>query len=363
MGIEEKFYHYLGASSMSKPKNEAEQALNSDPAWWNRPVLGKGGLIDNIIHTKEALPEEAWAERKRHFSDIYIYAKTAEAIDSNQFIEPEFVSYIKIKYMLDQGLGEYTGLKQSYRYLQLAISLKDLLLFIDQTELRYRGYKQQEFYDQVADLLGQGNDAEDFKSKLEPLAESAIAQTKTPEGQDALRHYVNNLQEISDNPLGLDLLNRLKAAELSDLSVLVNIAEMIRNIEIRHIHDLGRLTGIANRNIATFNKISQIIQVPQNKNNTRSFAIMIQLVALNHQYESRAIKFEELVKVLRQWLKFYSLIMEINNTYPSADYQHPPEFSQPVPGEAVYRKYLNILTDQNQQICYYDLGQNAPLGK
>jgi hypothetical protein len=345
---------------MTNAKNEANRAQESgkETPWWNRPVLGKGGLIENIIHTKEDVPEEALINRKKHLNDLYIFAKTAEAIDSKAFLDPNFIAYIKIKYMMDNDIGEYAGLKQSYRYLKLAINAKDLLIFIDQTELRYRGYKQQEFYNQVVEILKEKDDATTFKQKLESAAVEAIAQTKTPEGQEALTHYVNNFKKISDNPLGLDLLNRFRTFQLSDYSVLANISEMIRKIELRHVYDLNHLVQLANTNIATFDKISQIIQVPPEKNNTRSFAIIVQFIALGHQHQITALKFEELVKVLRQWLKYYSKIMEIQQAYPETDYKQPLEFTTPIPGEAIYRKYLGALTDKNQQVYYYDLGQN-----
>ncbi len=346
---------------MTNSKNEASQAPDpgKDTSWWNRPLLGKKGLIESIVHNKNDVPKEALINRKTNLSDLYIFAKTAEAIDSKIFLEPEFLSYIKIKYMMDNDIGEYAGLKQSYRYLELAIDVKDLLIFIDQTELRYRGYKQQEFYDQVLEILKEGDEAETFKQKLELGAKEAIAQTKTPEGQQALVNYVDNLKQISDNPLGLDLLKRFRTLQLSDYSVLAHISELIRNIEIRHVYDMNRLVQLANDNIALFGKISEIIQVPQEKNNTRSFAIMVQFIALGHQHKITALKFEELVKVLRLWLKYYSKIQEIQLAYPEADYKQPPEFTIPIPGEAVYRKYLNALTDKNQEIYYYDLGQSV----
>ncbi|MBD2652771.1 hypothetical protein H6G45_04510 [Synechocystis sp. FACHB-383] len=344
----------------NKEGNPSPESGREQP-WWNRPVLGKGSLIEGIIQTKPDVPKEALIEHRKHVSDLYIFAKTAEAIDSPQFLDQEFITYIKIQYMLDNDLGEYGGLKQSYRYLELAIDVKDLLLFINQTELRYRGYKQQEFYDQVPHILKESEDADTFKQQLEATVAEAIDQTKTPEGKDALSHYVDNLKQISDNPLGLNLLRRFHSFEQSDYSVLVSISDLIRNIEIRSIHDLAVLTHLVNKNIAVFDKISQIIQIPAEKNNSRSFALMIQFIALNHQHGNTALKFEQLIKVLRQWLKYYCSIISIQQAYPEADYKQPPEFAEPIAGEKIYRKYLNVLTDKTQQIYYYDLGQNVPL--
>lgn len=346
--------------SMINPNDETNppQDQAAPAPWWNRSVLGKGGLIDDLIHAgdKEEIPEQALLARRRHLTDMLVFAKTAEAINSKQFLTDEFISYIKIKYMLTKEIGEYAGLNKSTRYLQLAIGAKDLLIYIDQTELRYRGYKQQEFYEKVAAMIKKGEDAAHFREQLEAESVEAIAQTKTEEGQEALSHYVDNLKQISDNPLGLQLLNRFRTSQLSDYSILSTISELIRRIQVKHVYDINRLIMLATDNFNLLEKISTIIQVPAAKVNPRSFAIMVQFIALTYQYEITALKFEEMVKVLRKWNTYYRRVLAINQEYPSADYKQPPEFANPIPGEELYLTYINLLTDKKQGFCYYDLG-------
>jgi hypothetical protein len=348
------------ANLNNEPNLSQDAPSTPETPWWNRSVLGKGGLIEDIINlsNKEEIPEEILLSRRKQLTDMLVFAKTAEAINSRQFLEDEFVAYIKIKYMLDKEIGEYAGLNKSTRYLQLAINAKDLLIYIDQTELRYRGFKQQEFYEKVAGLLKKGDNPAVFRQQLEAESVEAIAQTKTEEGQEALTHYVNNLKQISDNPLGLQLLNRFRAFQLSDYSILSTISDLIRRIEVKHIYDINRLTMLASDNYNLFEKISKIIQVPAAKINPRSFAIMIQFIALTHQYEITALKFEELVRVLRKWSQYYQRIIAISQEYPSSKYKYPPEFSEPILGEELYINYLKLLTDKKQGICYYDLGSN-----
>jgi len=347
---------------MANPNGETnpsqETASAPEMPWWNRSVLGKGGLIEELIQAtgKEEIPEEVLLSRRKQLTDMLVFAKTAEAINSKQFLEDEFISYVKIKYMLAKDMGEYAGLNQGTRYLQLAINAKDLLIYIDQTELRYRGFKQQEFYEKVAALLKKGDNSSGFRQQLEADAAEAIAQTKTQEGQEALTNYVNNLKQISDNPLGLQLLNRFRAFQLSDYSILSTISDLIRRIEVKHVYDINRLTMLASDNYNLFEKISKIIQVPAHKITPRSFAIMVQFIALTHQYEITSLKFEELVRVLRKWNNYYRNLIVISQQYPSSQYKYPPEWAEAVPGEELYLKYVKLLTDKKQGICYYDLG-------
>ncbi|MEB3161312.1 MAG: hypothetical protein VKL20_07620 [Synechocystis sp.] len=337
---------------------DQDPSSTPEAPWWNRPVLGKGGLMEELIQAggKEELPEAVLLDRRKQLTDMLVFAKTAEAINSKQFLADEFVSYIKIKYMLAKEMGEYAGLNKSTSYLQLAINAKDLLIYIDQTELRYRGFKQQEFYEKVAALLKKGDNPAVFRQQLEADAVEAIAQTKTEEGQEALTNYVNNLKQISDNPLGLQLLNRFRAFQLSDYSILSTISDMIRRIEVKHVYDINRLTMLASDNYNLFEKLSKIIQVPAPKINPRSFAIMLQFIALTHQYEITALKFEELVRVLRKWKFYYQNIITISQEYPSRQYKYPDEFSEAIPGEELYLQYVKLLTDKKQGVCYYDLG-------
>ena len=139
---------------MSNPIQDPSTSPADQP-WWNRPLEGKGGLLDNLLNRnkKQELPEGVLAFRQKQLLDIRVFAKTAEAIDSDKFGDEEFLTYVRIKYLLAKGIGEFAGLGESAQLLQFAIDAKDLFIGIDQTELRYRSLKQQEFYQFVEELL------------------------------------------------------------------------------------------------------------------------------------------------------------------------------------------------------------------
>jgi hypothetical protein len=322
--------------------NPAQEPLTSADAqsnqpWWNRPVTGEGGLLKDLLKKsgKQEIPESVLTQWKRQMLDIRVFAKTAEAIDSDKFGAEEFLMFVKIKHMFFKGIGEYTGLYDSARLLQLAINAKDSFIAIDQTELRYRGYKQQDFYQFIEGLLKSGADPQSFRQQVTEKASELIGQIKTTEGQEAIQAYVGHLEKISDDELGLKLLELFKTFQLADYSVLRVVSDLIVNIESRHIYNINQLANIVAQNLNQFEKLSNII--------------------LSHQHEISYLKFNELMRVLRKWYRYYQSLREILDSHPASQFKLPSEFADSIPGEGLYMKYLQWLTDKKTGLVYMDL--------
>jgi hypothetical protein len=341
----------------SPQESSASKVEKSNQPWWNRPVTGEGGLLEELLSksSKQEIPEGILTTWKRQMLDIRVFAKTAEAIDSHKFGADEFLVFVRIKFMFSKGVGEYGGLYESARLLQLAINAKDSFIAIDQTELRYRGYKQQDFYQFIEGTLKAEENPTLFRQKVAEKAADLITQIKTQEGQDAMRAYVGHLEKISENELGLKLLGLFKAFQLSDYSVLRSIADIIDNIEVHHIHDINQLTNMVAQNLNLFEKFRNIIKLPESKNNAQSYAAIIQYISLSHQHEISYIKFSELMRVMRKWYRYYQTLREILQTHPANQYKLPPEFNEPIPGEELYLKYQKWLTDKKTGLVYIDL--------
>jgi hypothetical protein len=62
-----------------------------------------------------------------------------------------------------------------------------------------------------------------------------------------------------------------------------------------------------------------------------------------------------LMKVIQKWYRNYQVILQIYQEYPASQYKLPQEFSEPIPGEALYLKYCKCLTDKKTGIVYMDL--------
>ena len=342
--------------STSHPQSEVVQA---ELPWWNRPVMGEGGLLSDLIHKveKESVPEEVVQQRKRYLLDLLVFAKTAQAIDSDKFANDEFISFVKTKYMLFNGLGDYAGLDESIRLLQLAINAKDSFIAIDQTELRYRGYKQQEFYDFVQVQLQDIDKSQGFRQAVMAKSAEILPLIKTEEGKNATQAYTKHLERISENPLGLQLLSLFKAFQLADYSVLRTIANIIQDIEAKHVHDLDNLTRLVEQNYDTFHALRKIIKLTDQQDVSRCYAVMVQYIALSHRHEISYLKFEELMKVLRKWNYNYQAIQKLMSDYPASHYKLPKEFSDPIPGSDIYFKYQKWLTDKRTGMTYFDMGE------
>ena len=346
---------------MTNPVNESSISGVNSPAktipWWNRPVTGEGGLLGELLTKieKEDVPETALALRNLQLMDLRVFAKTAEAIDSSKFMDEEFLTFVRIKYMLSKGIGDYAELDESVRLLQLAIQAKDSFIAINQTELRYRGYKQQEFYGFVDNLLKNQENAASFGKKVHAKAEEIVIQVKTEEGQNAIKAYSMHMEKISKHILGLKLLLLFKTFNLSDYSVLRSVADVILGIEMKHLYDLRKLVDVVNDNYDAFEKLKHIIQLPANRKDVEVYALIIQVISLAHQYDITYLKFEQLMKVIQKWYRNYQVILQIYQEYPASHYKLPKEFSEPIPGEALYLKYCKCLTDKKTGIVYMDL--------
>jgi len=346
---------------MTNPVNESSISGVNSPAktipWWNRPVTGEGGLLGELLTKieKEDVPETALALRNLQLMDLRVFAKTAEAIDSPKFTDEHFLTFVRLKYMLSKGIGDYAELDESVRLLQLAIQAKDYFIAINQTELRYRGYKQQEFYRFVDDLLKNQEDTESFGKKVHAKAQEILIQVKTEEGQNAIKAYAKYMEKISRHVLGLKLLLLFKTFNLSDYSLLRTIADVILGIEVKHIYDFKKLVDVIHYNYDAFEKLKHIIQLPDNRKDVEVYALMIQVISLSHEYETTYVKFEQLMKVLQKWYRNYQVILQIYQEYPANQYKLPQEFSEPIPGEALYLKYCKYLTDKKTGIVYMDL--------
>jgi hypothetical protein len=346
---------------MTNPVNDSSVSGVNSPAktipWWNRPVTGDGGLLGELLTKieKEDVPEAALALRNLQLMDLRVFAKTAEAIDSPKFTDEDFLTFVRIKYMLSNGIGDYAELDESIRLFQLAIQAKDSFIAIDQTELRYRGYRQQEFYDFVDNLLKNRENTENFREKVNAKAKEILIQVKTEEGQNAIKAYARHMEKISKHVLGLKLLLLFKTSNLSDYSILRSVADVILGVEMKHLHDFKKLVDVVNHHSDAFEQLKHIIQLPDNRKDVEVYALMIQVISLAHRHKIAYVKFEQLMKVVQKWYRNYQVILQIYQEYPASQYNLPHEFSEPIPGEGLYLKYCKCLTDKKTGIVYMDL--------
>ena len=330
--------------------------------WWQKGIFSEKGLIGKWLHrwfghlfrTKEGISESTIFLYNRAMSDIRILGKNMQIIDNEKFGNDEFLVFIKIKYLLNKNLDEYAGLLQSIQLLQLAIDTKDSFIAIDQTELRYRGSKQQDFYQYIEDLLANHSSTQSFRQNVQLKLSETIPQTKTEEGKIALNAYSKHLDRLSENELGLKLLSLFKAYQLADYSVLREISELVQSLNKQDLQDYKALVSLVMTNYSSFEKLRKIISVSDKNNNPETYARMIQYIGLSYRHSLSYIKFEELMGITKRWFRPYQTALSIRAAHPPHQYKQPIDFAPEFLGEDVYFKYLKWLTDKKTGTVYID---------
>ncbi|MFM1842156.1 MAG: hypothetical protein RLZZ490_892 [Cyanobacteriota bacterium] len=336
-------------------------------AWWQKGIFSANNWfgrwfqkhVAKYFQSREEVPESALFLYKRALSDINVLGKNADLIDNEKFGNPEFLLLIKLRYLLDKNIAEYAGIKESVELIQAAIDAKDSFLAIAQTELRFRGSKQQDFYQFTEDLLKDIKSTEDFRQRTQVQVAETIAQIKTDEGRVAMQEYSAHLDRLSEKPLGLKLLGLFKAYELADLSILRQISDLIHSLNKRDLQNHTTLAPLVAANYETFEKMGQIVNLPQFRSNPDTFARMIQVLALNYKHRISFMQFDELLAVLKRWYRPYQAAIGIRETHPPHKFKQPPEFQGDILGEKTYLKYKGWLTDQKSGMVFLDFDEET----
>jgi len=355
---------------MDKPSqstlNPDITSANAQKKWWQRGIFSENGFIGKWLHrwfghlfkTREEVSESTIFLYNRAMSDIRILGKNMQIIDNEKFGNDEFLVFIKIKYLLTKNLDEYAGLLESIQLLQLAIDTKDSFIAIDQTELRYRGSKQQDFYQYVEELLANHGTTELFRQDVQLKLAETIPQTKTEEGKVALNAYSKHLDRLSEHELGLKLLSLFKAYQLADYSVLREISELVQGLNKQDLQSYKTMVSLVMANYSAFEKLRKIISVSDKNNNPETYARMIQYIALSYRHALSYIKFEELMGITRRWFRPYQTALSIRAAHPPHLYKQPIDFAPEFTGEEIYFKYLKWLTDKKTGAVYVDFETN-----
>jgi hypothetical protein len=267
--------------------------------------------------------------------------------------------FVKMKYCLARGIEEYAGLDQSIKLLQGAIEAKNSYLTLDQTEFRYRSSKQQDFYQYVESLLA--SDYEDkaaFQARVAEKLLSTLPQVKTEEGKIALKAYQSELERLADYELGLKLLSLFKTYQLADYSVLRTISDILETFREKQTLDYSSLVVLVISKYEVFEKLKNIIGVADNKNKPETYARMMQYIALTYRHGKSYAQFAELLQVMRKWYLPYRAILDIRQRYPRSSFKLPKQFSEDIPGVAIYDKYRKSLTDAKTGFTYVDFGDD-----
>jgi hypothetical protein len=285
------------------------------------------------------VPEGTVFLHDRSFKELLSLARKAERVDSEKFGSEEFLLFLKFKKAGEKGTKEEQQLHHSVELLRVAIATKNSFLRVEQTELRYRSTKQQEFYQFVLDTIGEEPDKNKFRDKVKKKLAEIIPLLNTEEGRDALQSYLKEVNVISEHEFGLKLFALFKQYQLADFTILKNISDLVNQLQGYDLLAPKKLVILVIESYEVFEKLAPIIGIPGENQAPENYVPILQYMGLINRYQDAYKKFQELIKILKQWQKPYDALKLIREEYTADQYRIPPEFTQEIPGLNVYKKY------------------------
>lgn len=311
-------------------------------------VKGIVGVAKNNYqenYGKPQVPEGSLTLHNRALKEITLIGNKAEKINNDKFSSEEFLLLVKIKINMSKEAEGYKGLGNCVELLEAAIIAQKSFLRLEQTELRYRSRKQQEFYQYVADILNENLDREAFSEKVDRKQTDILPAITTEEGKAAIATYVKELKILSKYKLGLKLLSLFKQYELKDFSILKRVSDVVEGFQGVDLISSDNLISPVLENYESFEKLGPILGISEADSTPKAYAKILQVIGLTNRHGRAYLEFEQLVELLKKWEKPYKTIAMVREEYTEDKYTLPPEFKEDIPGKSTYQKYSEYLAD------------------
>ena len=312
--------------------------------WWNRPLIGNQSMTEKIgllleKFKKDDVPERALRTHAEALQAINKLVRRAQSIDKEKYGNPEFLAFVRIKRAFNEGQDGYKNLDRYLQLLHAGISAKNTFLALERMEFKFFGSKQALLYNYVETLF-QGNDTQvEFLEQLQAKFIEVYPQLRTEDGKAALQKYYQHLEKISKHQFGFKLLRSFKRHKLTNYSLLDTVAKIIEGLNRLDLHDLGILNTEVIAHYETFQRLGEILGMPEHLNNPKTFGRMVQYIALEEKYKTAYPKFQALVVLLEQWHKHFTVVKNLRQEYDPKHYKRVKAFLTPIPGGDLYNKY------------------------
>lgn len=333
---------------MTNSTNNQNNIENQALSWYNRPLWGSQSLLswlqslfNGVISGKQEIPESTISLYNNTLKSIKNISALLKSVDNEKFTSREFVNFLNLNRQFESNTGAYEGLKYSIELLRVALETKESFLKIEATETRYRSYSQQEFYEYVYEYLQQDLSVDEFQTLVQRQLNDIIPKIKTDDGKAAIQSYVNQLDIVCKDKLGLKLLFLFKQYDLSNFALLRTVSEIADTFYNKNLDSLKEFMVVVQLNAELFLKLGQIIQVPAGKNKPETYALMLQYIALRNRHQKSYGQFQQLLGLLKEWQRFYHPLITIRQEYPFSEYKQPSIFAEEIPGLNIYEKYQN----------------------
>ncbi|QDZ38933.1 hypothetical protein FRE64_02640 [Euhalothece natronophila Z-M001] len=315
--------------------------------WWNRSIMGDNSALESLkklFSSKAEIPSKYVIEHDQAMQEAERLASFITKLDSEKFDNPEFALLVRTKSNFQRQANGYQGLENSAKLLEAALQAKESFIGIEEIEFQYRGFVQQEFYDQVFQLLSKQLSHSVFLKLLERLGQKTINQIKSQEGKIAIQTYVAEIKELaSQNQLGLQLLFNFKNNQFQDFSLLQKISELVTSFHTQEVHHPEAFITIVDLNYNLFQDLGDIIKMPEHQQRPEGYAKILQYIVLNYKHKNSYQKLQQLLTQLKKWYPHYQKINSIRKYYNVQEYKQPSSFKRTIPGLVLYQKYQRLL--------------------
>ena len=341
-------------SLLEHPSLQVNQVLQRP--WWNRPLIGSQSMVERVsmlLHQfkREKVPERAIAAHADALQTINSLVKRARPIDNEKFGNPEFLSFVKLKRAFIEGYDGYQNLDRYLHLLHAGISAKNTFITLERMEFKFFGSKQGLLYNYVETLFQSNLKQSEFLEKVQAKFAEVYPQLRTEEGKVAMEKYCQNLEDIAKHQFGFKLLRSFKRHKLTNYSILDTVAKIIEGLNRLELHDLSILNMEVISHYETFQRLGEVLGMPAPLINPKTFARMLQYIALQEKYKTAYPQFQELVVLLEQWYKQYTVAVNLRNEYSLQHYQRVKEFKTDIPGGDLYDKYKVYFARTSMRFC------------
>jgi hypothetical protein len=314
----------FSVSFLEKKLVAADGSLNSD-------FLG--------ISRKLKISDESVFLHNRLMQEIQRLAARLQQLDDDKFTEAEFLRLLRWESNLTQGKNEYKDLKEPIQLLQVGLDTKNIFLSLEQTEFRYRGSGQQEFYNYITELLAENFNKDDFRSEVDNKLMEILPILMTEEGKKALISYSQELYKLAETNLALKLMFLFRKNEFQNYSILKSISDIIEKTSGENLLDPKIISSSVIFYYDDFEKVSKIIGLSQQQSTVENYTKILQYLGLFYRHQQDYYNFQDFISALQQWQKPYQSLTHIRQQYNAREYDLPKEFVQLVPGEKIAKKY------------------------
>ncbi|ACA98794.1 MULTISPECIES: hypothetical protein [Cyanophyceae] len=311
--------------------------------WWNKPLIGETSFSEKIVKliSKKSVPEKVVLAHRKYNREIRAKAWHVQRIELNKFDNEDFLTYAKMRVLIEKELGEFKGLKRIIQFLELALTAAESYLLISETELQFRSPLQKSIYKFISQVLAT-QDHQTVIAILHKKVWPLLDRIKTDKGRIVLQEYLKAIDNVAQYPDGLELLRLFKQATYS-YTVLRAISSISKTLTKSDTYDVTQLSLHIRDNQDVFNHLTEILQIPAEHDNPRSYARMLQFIAFKYRYQKNDIEFQELLQRLRDWQLPYLNIVDLRREYSAQDYSLPQAFKEPIPAVDIYEKYQQYL--------------------